>query len=215
VQAQAQFDYYRALCDYNKALAEVHYRKGSLLDYNNVFLAEGPWTEKAYWDALGRARERDASYYFNYGWTRPKVMSQGPIPQHIDDAPPVITGEQAAPYEEIPTPAPTPAPAESPAPETGPVTGQPGALPLVGPSVAKTSGGDLAPVASRPPAAASPSQPPTVARAAAEDDGLPVNQLRLAAYETEASNSLRRQSAVSSTPDAAKAKDRKQPALRR
>ena len=71
-RAQAQVEYYRSLIEYNKGIAEVHYRKGSLLDYNNVRLAEGPWHEKAYWDALGRARERDASYYFDYGWTNPK-----------------------------------------------------------------------------------------------------------------------------------------------
>ena len=85
-RAQAQIDYYTALTSYNKAIADVHYRKGSLLEYNGVYLAEGPWPEKAYWDAVGQARERDSSHYMNYGWTRPKVISQGPIPQHTDGA---------------------------------------------------------------------------------------------------------------------------------
>jgi hypothetical protein len=80
-RAQAQTDYFRSVANYNKSISEVHYRKGSLLEYNGVHLAEGPWPKKAYWDALGLARQRDASTYLNYGWTRPKVMSQGPIAQ--------------------------------------------------------------------------------------------------------------------------------------
>jgi len=77
----AQSNYYQALCDYNKAIAGVHFTKGSLLEHNNVHLAEGAWPKKAYWDALGKARERDSSYYLNYGWSRPSVISQGEGPQ--------------------------------------------------------------------------------------------------------------------------------------
>jgi outer membrane protein TolC len=80
-RAQAQTDYFRSVANYNKAVSEVHFRKGSLLEYNGVQLAEGPWPKKAYWDALGHARERDAGTYLNYGWTRPKVMSRGPVAQ--------------------------------------------------------------------------------------------------------------------------------------
>jgi len=112
-RAQGQIDYHRALCDYNKALAEVHYRKASLLEYNNIYLAEGTWPEKAYYDALGQARERDASYYLDYGWTRPGVVSRGPVQQaegHISDVPtstyeevpPGALLEDALPVEELP-----------------------------------------------------------------------------------------------------------------
>ena len=41
-------------------LSQVHFRKGSLLEYNGVYLAEGPWPGKAYFDARRRARARDA-----------------------------------------------------------------------------------------------------------------------------------------------------------
>ena len=58
--AVATSDYFRSLIDYNLAIRTVHYRKGSLLEYNNVYLAEGPWPGKAYFDARKRARERDA-----------------------------------------------------------------------------------------------------------------------------------------------------------
>jgi len=75
--AQAQTDYYRALGSYSKAIADVHYRKGSLLSYNDIHLSEGQWPDKAYDDAMERARQRDAGRYMDYGFTRPGVISSG------------------------------------------------------------------------------------------------------------------------------------------
>lgn len=124
-RANAQADFYRAIIEYNKAIANVHFRKGSLLEYNNVKLSEGPWPNKAYWDALGRARERDASYYFDYGWTRPRVISQGPTDQGDDGE--VMEGYgpgQFAPGTELPfeqIPAPTPASPETELPDGVPM----------------------------------------------------------------------------------------------
>jgi outer membrane protein TolC len=147
-RAQAQIDYYRAIVDYNKSIAEVHFRKGSLFEFNNVHLTEGPWPEKAYWDALGRARQRDASYYLDYGWSRPGVISEGPIADHW--------GETHAPsgresIERIPAGRPTPSPHDQPpgkdkpqddgrpeAPQLqlpGPITTGPDDEPLHGPQV--------------------------------------------------------------------------------
>ncbi len=80
-RAQAQNDFYKAVTEYSKSIAEVHFRKGSLMEYNNVALSEGAWPQKAQWDALERARERDASYYLDYGFTRPNVVSRGPVSQ--------------------------------------------------------------------------------------------------------------------------------------
>jgi hypothetical protein len=84
--AVAESDFYRALVDYNKAIAMVHFRKGSLLEYNGVYLAEGPWPGKAYFDARRRARARDAGTYLNYGYTMPRVISRGPIEQNTGSA---------------------------------------------------------------------------------------------------------------------------------
>ena len=42
-------------------------------------MAEGPWPGKAYQDAIEHARRRSASQPLNYGWTRPQVVSQGPV----------------------------------------------------------------------------------------------------------------------------------------
>ena len=83
-RAPAQVDYSPAIGNFNKGIANVHFRKGSLMEYCGVQLAEGPWPKKAYWDALGHARERDASYYLDYGWTRPKVVSRGAVEQQQD-----------------------------------------------------------------------------------------------------------------------------------
>ncbi|MFW6124716.1 MAG: TolC family protein, partial [Pirellulales bacterium] len=116
--AVAESDYFRALVDYNEAIMQVHLRKGSLLEYNGVFLAEGPWAGKAYFDAHRRARARDASVYLDYGFTRPEVISRGPgAPAGGGAGGEVIFETEGAPLppelrketdaaEEIPTPAP-------------------------------------------------------------------------------------------------------------
>ncbi|MCC7474377.1 MAG: TolC family protein [Pirellulales bacterium] len=80
-RSEAESAYYRSLIDYNRSIMNVHFRKGSLLDYDGVYLAEGEWPAKAYFDALRQARKRDAGLYMDYGYTRPSVVSQGPIPQ--------------------------------------------------------------------------------------------------------------------------------------
>jgi outer membrane protein TolC len=128
-RAQAESDYYRALIDYNKAIMEVHYRKGSLLDYNGIYLAEGPWPGKAYFDALREARKRDAAMYLDYGYTRPNVLSRGPIEQGCSngcdsgcpsDAPESMEmAPEQAPSSEGVLPTPANMPPQSPQPAAG------------------------------------------------------------------------------------------------
>jgi hypothetical protein len=84
-RADAESLYYRSLVDYNRAIMRVHFRKGSLLEYNGVYLAEGPWPGKAYFDALRLSRKRSASRQLNYGFTRPDVLSRGPVQQLATD----------------------------------------------------------------------------------------------------------------------------------
>jgi hypothetical protein len=86
-EAVAEANYYRMLVNYQEAITQVHLRKGSLLEYNGVYLAEGPWPAKAYFDAERRARARDASIYLDYGFTQPRVISRGPVDQQADSAP--------------------------------------------------------------------------------------------------------------------------------
>jgi outer membrane protein TolC len=78
-RALAEIQYHQAVTEYNKSIVNVHYLKGSLLDLNSVSLQEGQWADKAYWDARERARERQAGTYLDYGYTRPAVVSNGPV----------------------------------------------------------------------------------------------------------------------------------------
>jgi len=82
--AEAESQYFNAIVQYNLSIAMLHYRKGSLLEYDGVYLAEGPWPNKAYFDATRLARQRDAGHKINYGFTRPQVFSRGPAQQFLN-----------------------------------------------------------------------------------------------------------------------------------
>jgi outer membrane protein TolC len=111
-RAEAQTSYFRTLLDYQRAIVTVHFRKGSLLEYNNVYLNEGPWPAKAEFDAHRLARQRDGSTYLDYGYTRPAVISQGAVRQNAN-------GEEMSPEGmEI---VPEGLPHEAPVPEELPV----------------------------------------------------------------------------------------------
>jgi outer membrane protein TolC len=100
----AENSFWSAVAEYNKSIADFHNRKGSIMEYNGIQFEEGPWPQKAYWDALGRARERDAGHYINYGWTRPAVFSRGEMPQGG------ITADEMLEVGTEETGSPTPAP---------------------------------------------------------------------------------------------------------
>lgn len=141
--ADAEARYFESLSAYNRAITAVHYRKGSLLEYNAVFLAEGPWVSKAYFDAGERARKRDAGIFMNYGFTRPYVVSQGPVEQNVGmPGGGEVFYEQGTPVEvdspEAPMPTeapgiPTPAPMREldiiPSEPTSPLTPMPTPMP--------------------------------------------------------------------------------------
>jgi hypothetical protein len=117
--AESEVATYQSMIQYNMAIVEVHYRKGSLMDYCGVMMAEGPWPAKAYWDAEIQARRRDASYYFNYGYTRPSVVSRGSIGNELQAADDISMASEtpqeprsASPSEGTPAAVPEPTPAE-------------------------------------------------------------------------------------------------------
>ena len=123
-RAEAESSYFRALVDYNRSISQLHYRKGSLLEYNGVFLAEGPWPGKAYFDAHRRARQRDASIYLDYSASRPGVFSRGAITQNFESVGADARAMQLPPRDPAtrePTPAGPPATPELlPAPAANP-----------------------------------------------------------------------------------------------
>ena len=75
--APAESDYFRSLTNYAKAISQVHRIKGSLLEYNGVYLTEGPWPAKAYFDARRRARARAAAPEIDYGYSYPRPVMPG------------------------------------------------------------------------------------------------------------------------------------------
>ena len=76
-RAQSEIAFYTAVVEYNKTIALMHHRKGTILAYSGVEYQEGPWAGKAYIDAEEHARRRGASRQIDYGWTRPQVISRG------------------------------------------------------------------------------------------------------------------------------------------
>jgi outer membrane protein TolC len=111
----AQTTFWQSVAEYNKAIADYHTRKGSIMEYNGIGFEEGPWTDKAYWDACGLARQRDAGHFIDYGWTRPAVVSRGPTPQGAGHGHEEMIGGHGT--EELPTPEPTPAQPEAKKPQ--------------------------------------------------------------------------------------------------
>jgi hypothetical protein len=105
-QAQAESDYYHSVVYYNESIMRLHLRKGSLLEYNGVYMAEGPWPGKAYFDAARLARARGAGHYMDYGYTRPSVISRGPIVQNVGQ--PAVPQGQPQPMPAGPAGTPTP-----------------------------------------------------------------------------------------------------------
>lgn len=77
--ATSTSSYYRALTDYMLALRDFHREKGSLLNYNQVQLAEAGYSAGAYSSAYQRGRDytpRDAGATVS---VQPNTISQGPF----------------------------------------------------------------------------------------------------------------------------------------
>ncbi len=110
--ATAETAYYTSLVNYNKALSDLHFRKGTLLENDNVHLSEGLWTPEAYKDALRRAWAR--SHAMNTPAIDPVQHMPDPVDRDDADAqvppsgatgqpdflaPPVPGGENTMPQE--------------------------------------------------------------------------------------------------------------------
>ena len=74
--ASAEQNYYTSLASYAQAIIDLQFRKGTLLDYHNVSLAESEWTPEAYRDAV-----RDA-------WARAHAIPAG----HLQKTEPAEVG---------------------------------------------------------------------------------------------------------------------------
>lgn len=83
-QADAQSRYFRALAEYAVAVKNVHYEKGTLLDYDGIYLSEGGWPTIAYQDAAMRERLRGRNRPINYASSFAPIVSYGPYEQRPD-----------------------------------------------------------------------------------------------------------------------------------
>lgn len=79
--ADAEVNYSLSKARYALATKNVHFVKGTLLDYDGVFLSEGPWPGQAYADAAQRDRRRGQPLALNYVSSRAPAVSAGPFPQ--------------------------------------------------------------------------------------------------------------------------------------
>jgi outer membrane protein TolC len=138
--ATSESDYYRQLTNYAKAISQVHRVKGTLLEYNGVYLTEGPWPAQAYFDARRRARARAAGHEIDYGYTYPRPVSSGLYPEFTGQR---MTSEETLSVPPSQSPPPKPVeqtkglpeqPSNPPAPGAEPVR-----LPPPGPALPNTA----------------------------------------------------------------------------
>ncbi len=102
--ADAETAYYRGLLEYTMAIKNVHLQKGSLLDYNEVYLSEGPWPGKAHYDAarLDKTR-RKSPKLLNYIVSWPRPVSRGPFNQRIAPSDDIPVDSVPLPAQQSPT----------------------------------------------------------------------------------------------------------------
>jgi hypothetical protein len=147
--ADAEAQYYRALVEYELSIKNVHFEKGSLLEYNGVALAELPWPEKAYKDAYEKIKLRTRA---------------GRLAEKAVHGPDQIVSEGVMPQGYLAPPG------DGPTPETVPPA-LPGKLPTQTPN----SGAPLVPLPSAEPIPTTtrgshPSHPSTVGGAPEKDE---------------------------------------------
>ncbi|MCO6455262.1 MAG: TolC family protein, partial [Pirellulaceae bacterium] len=122
----AESEFYRAIVDYNVALLNMHWARGTLLDSHRVHLAEGPWSPEAHASAAKQSR-RFRPREIGQCYDRPEDVSRGEYPQ------------QAPEFETVPTPAPAgtaepmPGAMVPPAADLPPANATPADLPPVPP----------------------------------------------------------------------------------
>lgn len=117
---EADSAYYRSLVNHNLAITNVHRARGSLLDYYDIHLAEGPWSEDHHASAAKESR-RFRPRTMNYCFTSPPNVSVGAYNQEMLERIP------APDAEGVPTPArdSPDAPPPVPPPESSPAGGAP------------------------------------------------------------------------------------------
>jgi outer membrane protein TolC len=108
---ESESRYHAALVEYALAIKNLHFEKGSLLDFNEISLAEGPWPKEAYRDAAKRDGKGRPIFPLNYIMHRGPAISAGQVPQQT--APvyrELVQPEAIPPGSAVPVPGTLPAP---------------------------------------------------------------------------------------------------------
>ncbi len=150
--AEAETDYHLNRTRYSLATKNVHFVKGTLLDYDGVFLAEGPWPCEAHLDAAEREALRGRPRPLNYASSRTQIVGNGPFDQHPPSpavsAPPATDRGTIPQNDSLLPPGdvqPLPTPADKTVPSNGTGTHAPAKNGEVQPadaSIELTNGGD-------------------------------------------------------------------------
>jgi len=94
--AEAESRYYLSRVEYALGVRNVHFEKGSLLEYCGIVLSEGRWPRKAYLDAARREATRGRPVATSYVISGPPIVSQGVYPPIIR-LPPTIDRPRGTP----------------------------------------------------------------------------------------------------------------------
>ena len=119
--AEAMSNYYQARVEYALAIRNVYFEEGSLLEYCDIALAEGPWPRKAYADAAMREHLRGQPRRIDFTLRRPPLVSQGPSAKPVSDGVVPGGGAQAVPIAPGPPGNSSGAPPAEPGPREGPL----------------------------------------------------------------------------------------------
>jgi outer membrane protein TolC len=101
--ASAEQSYYTSLVNYAEAIMDLNYRKGTLLDYHNVTLAESDWTPDAYRDAVRNAWARSHAIPAKFLCTEPE---ENQLPPGVETLQPPSTQPATGPASAVVPPAP-------------------------------------------------------------------------------------------------------------
>lgn len=116
---ESESRYHASLVEYALAIKNLHFEKGSLLDFNEITLAEGPWPKAAYRDAARRDGKGRPIFPLNYIMHRGPAISDGKVPQQTAPAYGAIvlpeTIAPGKPADSIPPNKMLPAPGTAPA----------------------------------------------------------------------------------------------------
>jgi hypothetical protein len=119
-RAEAETEYNLNRSRYAVATKNVHFVKGTLLEYDGVYLAEGPWPAAAYHDAAEREASRSRPVPLNYASSKSPAVAA--CMQHPGE-PAVFPGAATGPILEEPLPL------QAPGTNQGPVTQPPAIQP--------------------------------------------------------------------------------------